>query len=270
MPQDSVHDFRGSKFDDKLFRLDGPTPEKFIKPEAKGLRWHFVPQNRPGKTVGVVWRPPVQGNFTATALYEILEVTQPISGFGIGPELYLILNTPNVEPSAREGISYCRLVRPREGARLVFSHMATNKQGKRITKEFKGVATTAQSERGRLRLAREGAFVVASIGIGEPPEFTEIHRSDIGDTTIRLIRFGAIAGSDPSARLDMRLLEFQMQHARPTPPAQGTGESSSDPANGVRGSLFWVILVLLLFSPCLIVSLFLWWQRKARSSASAR
>jgi transposase len=260
-----LYDFRGGRFDAELFRLEGPTPTDFVTQEAEGLRWRFVPGNRPPRTVGIVWRPPVQqGNFVATARYEILEVSRPATGFGLGPELYLILDTPGaVDASRRDGISYSRLVRPKEGPYITFSHLASNPEGKRYTKTFKGMETTEQSQRGRLRVAREGSTLIAFVAEGDAADFVEVHRSEIGPIAVRMIRFGAIAGGDPDSTLDMRLLEFGVAKGPTTvvEPAADVVDTQRP-----RPRHFWIVFALLLVP--LVLTIVLWWRRRQSSERS--
>ena len=98
--EEIVHDFRGGKFDDQLFRYDGPNAEQFIKLEEQGLRITIPAGKAPKAAVGIYIRGPVRGDFTATTRYEIIQVDQPLSGWGVGVEMYLMCDN-----AVRDGIS---------------------------------------------------------------------------------------------------------------------------------------------------------------------
>src|SRR5580700_7417779 len=87
--------FRGGNFDDNLVRFTGSTPKEFITPDEHGLRLRYSPGKIAKDPAGVFWRFHVRGNFVATAKYQILHVEHPATGFGVGPELYLMLNNPD-------------------------------------------------------------------------------------------------------------------------------------------------------------------------------
>lgn len=203
------HDFRGARFDPDSFRYGGPTPDKFLKPEADGLRLRYTgadvpPTNNPS---GVAWRYHVRGNFVATVRYEILKCEPPSKGtFLAGVELYLRLDNPDAD-----AVMIARGVYPDGSAAFDFKALTKDATGKRGTKDFKRLNTTEKSLRGRLRLAREGPIVTASFAAEEEAQFHEIQRCEIGNADIRLVRFAGIAGGDRNAVLDMRILEFQLE-----------------------------------------------------------
>jgi hypothetical protein len=203
------HDFRGARFDPEYFRYGGPTPDKFLKLEAEGLRLCYTgadvpPTNNPSC---VAWRFHVRGSFVATAQYEILKCETPSKGtFDAGAELYLRLDNPT-----RDAITVARGVYPNGSAAINFKVLTNDAKGKRITRDYKLHPTTERSLRGRLRLARNGPIVTASFAEGEEGQFTEFQRAEIGNADIQLVRFAGIAGGDGNTVLDMRILEFQLE-----------------------------------------------------------
>jgi hypothetical protein len=200
------HDFRGGCFNDELFRYEGPTPEAFINPEDEGLRFHFTAAKAPGRPVGIYWRFQVRGDFNATAHYEILQEERPRQGYGAGVEMYLMLAN-----AARDGIAFARLMRPEGGPALAFFHLTDSDGGKRITKESQVFPTTARSRRGRMRLARQGPTLIVSFAEGDAEDFQELHRTDIGASDVRMVRFAGVSGGDANVSLDARLSEFDLQ-----------------------------------------------------------
>jgi hypothetical protein len=224
------HDFRGSKFNAQMLRYEGPTPLKFITPQPDGLRWRFSPGSAPTKPVGIHWRSPVRGNFSTTADFEILHVDKPEKGHGAGAELYLMLD--NTE---RDAIAFARLVRPEDGPVALFLHLSNDEAGQRRTKTGKIVPMPSAGGRGRLRLVREDADLVALIAQGDGQEYTELHRTKIGAMNVRMLRFAGTSGGDAGVRLDMRLFEFDLRRLEgglasalaPVPPQDGDASSDS-------------------------------------------
>jgi hypothetical protein len=202
-------DFRGARFNPDYFRYDGPTPDKYLKLEAEGLRLRYTgadvpPTNNPS---GVTWRYHVRGNFVVTTRYEILKCDPPTKGtFSTGAELYVRLDNANAD-----AVMVARGVNPNGSAVMVFKRLTKDAAGKRVTKDYHQLNTTARSLRGRLRLARTGPILTGSFAEGDDSEFTEVHRSEIGTADIRLIRMAGTAGGDAQAVLDMRILELQLE-----------------------------------------------------------
>src|SRR5262245_27930458 len=174
-----VLDFRGGKVDRKLYRFDSKEAFESITPEPDGLRLQYIPGKTPNKTLGIAWNFQVRGDFVVTAHYEILAIEKPAKGSGVGVELYLMLDDPSKKENERDGIPLSRLLRPSGTAAITIQHRVTNEEGKRINKVSTGKAATAASERGRLRLARQGATMIASFAEGDAEEFQELNRFEV-------------------------------------------------------------------------------------------
>jgi hypothetical protein len=206
--QKRSHDFRGARFDPEQLRYVGPTPEKFCKLEAEGLRLRYTgadvpPTNTPS---GVAWRLHVRGDFVATARYEILKNEPPAKGtFLAGAELYLRLDNPT-----HDAVIVARGVYPNGSAAFDFK-VLTDDKVKRVTRDFKQQPATDKSLRGRLRLARTGPIVRASFAEGEKGPFIEFQRAEIGTADVQVVRFAGIAGGDRQAVLDLRVLELELE-----------------------------------------------------------
>jgi hypothetical protein len=224
------YDFRDGTFDPRLFRYEGPTPREFITPEVEGLRWRFPAGSAPARPVGLYWRTVVRGNFRVTARYEIIEADRPDHGPGAGVELYLMLDTER-----KDAVAFARTA-----GRTTFLHLANNEAGKRRARASRSLPATPAGERGRLRLAREGRTVVASLAEGDRQHFTEVHRADVGAAAVRMVRFAGTSGGDANAGLDMRLLTFELQTQDPgRPPEPAPTEAPEDARGG--GGVFWAL-----------------------------
>jgi hypothetical protein len=264
------HDFRGRNFDTQMLVYAGPEPAKYIQPEEEGLRMRFGPPDIPKQPVGIAWQTRVLGNFVATARYEILQNETPKRGYGVGVELYLMLDNP-----ARDGIAFARQIHPAHGTVVSFNHNTNNEQGKRYGKLFKHVPTTDASKRGRLRLARVGTELTASLAEGDADEFQEIVRYEIGDVDLRLVRLAALPGGDPNATLDFRVIDFQLKGDLPgldglklrsskLPAAPGGADEPEHAEPERRKPWFLVGILLLVFGlgvTFAAVFLFVWLRR---------
>jgi hypothetical protein len=193
----------------------------------------------------------------------------PDRGLGSGVELYLMLDTP-----ARDGVSFSRVWQ------TTFLHLTNNEAGQRCAKERRIFATTAGRARGRLRLARTGPTLVASVAEGDQQVFPEVHRTDVGPADVRMIRFAGTSGGRTRNGLDMRLLEFRLdaqdlgrqgRFATAAPPVEtpaapeevmpGPGESHI-PVGGRRR--WWPISGLIVVALVSVTALVIWRRAKGR------
>jgi phage FluMu protein Com len=231
---DLTGDFRGGNFNGKMFRYEGPSPEKFIKTTKEGLEWKFGPDNRPSKPVGIYFLRQASGDFEVIAHYVIVKSDATENGRGPGAELYLSFNNPYQEAIAlsrqsssgtpkslssdNKKIDEKLPVDGKEPAKLpsgsfpIFRllHLQTNLSGERKSNLKAAIVDTTAGNEGRFRLARSGSTVIASIANGEHGEFREIHRWEVGTSDVRMIRFAGLPGSNPKAVFNMRLLHFQL------------------------------------------------------------
>ena len=213
-------DFRDSKFDRKLVDYTIPNPEKYLTPEKEGLRVRLTGKNVPParQAAGIFWRFDARGDFVATAKYEILNIERPKIGQGVGVAIYVHLKNPE-----KEGITIARRFQPAGEPFIVFNYMTTNEKGGTPPKVYKKFPTGDRSLRGVFRLAREGKVIIASFAEADG-EFVELHRTDVSDADLDLIRFAGFGGGDTNAVLDIRILEFHFQgkdlvyYDRDTPP----------------------------------------------------
>jgi DNA-directed RNA polymerase subunit RPC12/RpoP len=248
------HDFRGGASIGQWFRYEGSNAEQFIHVEREGLRWSFAPGKAPIRPVGIYWRHQARRDFTVTAHYEILQTEAPETGSGVGVELYLMLDTPG-----KDGIAFALLLRPRgsfpdvtfvrpkdgggvEETRrprgsfpeVTFLHLSTDPDGTRVTKRSNEFVATEASKTGRLRLARQGPTLIASVAEGDQGEFHEFVRAEVPEADVRMIRFAGTSGGDPNARLEMRLLTFQLEGKDLSRPGKvgGAPSTAGSPASG--------------------------------------
>jgi hypothetical protein len=245
--QDLNADFRNKKVDEKDLTFEGPDFAKYVKLEDEGLRWRYGGGKSPTRPVGVRWNMRLQGDFTAVAHYEILQVGQPNRGNGVGVELYVVFATPG---TPRDAIAFARLMTPAGGPTHTYNYMTNNEAGKRTSRDAVRKPTTEKSQTGKLRVVRQGKKVTASVAEGDGP-FEDMHAEprEIGDMDVLLFRVAALDGGDPTAELDMRLLQFTLTGR--VQEAQGKAPLAVPPAptdlispTGSGRWVFWVLAVV--------------------------
>ncbi|MCI0682867.1 MAG: DUF1583 domain-containing protein [Gemmataceae bacterium] len=260
--EEVVHDFRGARFDRQLLRFDGPDAPEFYTPEAEGLRVRIGYGRVPTKTAGVAWNCTIRGDFTATVHYEVLENERPKSGYGTGLELYAYLDSPVKKPGqSRDGLPLVRLARPAEGLVFRFSHMTYDDNDQRVATAVAEVPADPEKKRGRLRLSRQGATVIASFAEGDDGAFQELQRTDVGEFNIRMVR---VAGAG-RARLDARILEMRLEGPDLGLPA-GIQATAGPTAPGQR--MLWLLWgiggAVVIFLAAIAVA----WRKRSRTAAA--
>jgi hypothetical protein len=245
LAQDLNVDFRNKKVDEKDLTFEGPDFGNYVKLEDEGLRWRYDGKS-PTKPIGVRWNMRLQGDFTAVAHYEIFKVGQPNKGNGVGIELYVVFATPG---TPRDAIAFGRLVTP-AGPLHAYNYMTNNEAGKRTSRDAVRRPTTEKSHIGKLRVIRKGTKVTSSVAEGDGP-FEDMHPEprEIGDMDVLMFRVSALDGGDPTAELDLRLLQFtltgRVQEAQgKTPLAVPPAPTDLISPTGSGRWVFWVLALV--------------------------
>ncbi|HZZ79841.1 MAG TPA: DUF1583 domain-containing protein [Gemmataceae bacterium] len=271
-------DFRESQFNADALRYDSDESMKYVTPEKEGLRIRFAPPDVPRAAVGVRWKTAVIGDFEATARYEILKIEPATKGYGVGIELYGMLENP--ERKQADGLAFARIMLTKGDLVLGFSHRANDEMEKRVTRFGKFHPTTAASDRGRLRMARTAGTLTASIAEGDSDTFKEVMRTQVGDANIRMIRIAGLPahGGDPKATLDLRILDMELKGTLPglenlnlpkkvLHPAAPDGVPMPEPTQSPRWFLLIAILLALGLSIIAAAVLVIAWLRSASAPA---
>ena len=239
-----TYNFRGKKYDEQLFRYNGPTPEQYISFEEEGLRIRYPAGNIPKSPVGIVWNCRLRGDFVVIAQYEILQA-EPTPG-GNGVEVYLMLDN-----ETKDGIPVWRTAHTKDGPLYTMMHMTTDSKGKRFTAAKPMAPATPASLRGRIRVARLGGDIMASFAEADEKDFkSPLTIKDVGTADVRFVRFAGMSSGDPKGQLDVRLLEFQLEGDLVGLPAkavaaQPPGAPEALPALTSTGSGRWVLWLLI-------------------------
>jgi DNA-directed RNA polymerase subunit RPC12/RpoP len=244
--QEAKLDFRGKKDHEDFIRPAGKNGEKYLSYDDEGMRIHFKSGEGPSEPVGISWRFPVRGDFATSVHYEILEITPPTRGGGVGLELYLMLDN-----NARDGIPFARLVTGKVSRVLSVQLRTNDDAGNRITKGYKAIAPP-ENPRGRLKLAREKSTLIASYAEGDDENYVELNRIEIGEFDLRMVRIAIVVGNDPKAQADIRILECSLKGDVPGMPAGAAAPvvpkngavPPPQPAPAANGgnALFWILL----------------------------
>src|SRR5581483_10807490 len=177
-------DFRGSRRPQAPLVPFGPQAEQCSKPEEEGWRIRIPAQQPKITTTGLQLTTPVQGDFTITVGYQILQADRPQDRLPAGFELHLTTQTPT-----QEAIGLYRVAHRGEGDIYSCHRMTTGTDGKRRNNS---IPIPAQSKSGSLRLIRAGAEVTfwADEGTGE---FQQLARYTLGPEDVTRVRFAAYA-----------------------------------------------------------------------------
>jgi hypothetical protein len=243
-------DFRGKEFNPEVFRQVGPSAAKLVKQEPEGLR---ITLSDEGITtaVGVAYPGPLEGDFQATAGYELLRLERPRGGFGAGFSVYVTTAGP-----AKEAVEFFHLVRPSGAEAYGCSALMTGPDGRRVP--IPGAVTAdvpAQGKSGRLRVTRVGPEVSLSAAEGKQ-DFKGLYRINLGTADVTMVRLAAHAGNAPNP-IDLRVLDFRLQHKDIAPPAEALPKRSS----------LWLALLLVLL--LLLATLLMWLFRRRAKKHSA-
>src|SRR5262249_54942936 len=136
--------------------------------------------------VGLALTSALKGNFEITAGYELQRADTPKSGFGVGFELYVALESPT-----QDALGFTR-VRPGDGRDLYTCNSMTTPPSGRRKHDVKFFPTTARS--GRLRLTRQGRVLTFSVAEGAG-ELQELRRVEVDPADVKLVRCAAYPGS---------------------------------------------------------------------------
>lgn len=214
--------FVNQKFSTDDFKYSGPNARKQVKEGPQGLHIVLPAEVPKQQATGLVFQHPPKGDFEITTTFELVKADPPKSGYGVGAQLYIVMESPN-----KEAITLGRYSRTKEGHQLVFSRI-TGPMGKRkvTSKLFSAEALT-----GQLRLVRVGSEVTALVAREGEKEFQELHRFELGEAPLIMVRVGADPGTvTADSPFEIRIKDFSVvgtDITRPIPPAPEAAEGPS-------------------------------------------
>lgn len=208
-------DFRGSQFDNAQLKLLDPGTSWLVVPEADGLRV-VMPQAARVDEVGFGPRAGLRGDFEIAAAFEIIKLSSPATGYGIGPRIHITTATED-----EQAATVARLRRVRE--RDIFSaHSARYVATERDPRERKHATATVPTSAlaGKLVLRRTGTNLqyMAIDGEGEIP--AEIRSAPFTDADVSSVRISLHRGGASTAG-EVRWKEVVLRADEFVPPRGG-------------------------------------------------
>jgi RNA polymerase sigma factor (sigma-70 family) len=202
--QTIVRSFRGGQFDETLFRLDGPTPTKYIRREEEGLRITLPAEGGPAFPVGLLYRFPVRGDFDFVTTFECLRADQPDLRLGSGGTLYVYMKSPN-----RDALWCGKLNDAAQGAVFSTGHRVTL-DDRRLTKSQKLIPTAPLLGMGRLRITRTGDVFETFAAEGDDGPYQSLERYELGRTDVDMLRVAAEPAEAAHVGVDIRVLSLSL------------------------------------------------------------
>lgn len=193
---DYTWNFRNGHFDNLSLVPIGPGAVNLLRPTNDGLRIS-VPAGHDVKSVGFSPRFKVRGDFEMTVEFTILNRTQPQSGSGTGPNIYLSMGSTK-DPAAALG----RQLRP-DGRDIYGVFAARVDAGQRIPKaKLFDVPNPAATTSGSLRLQRIKQQITYAVSDKSQPMFRSLATLDVSDADVTMLRVG-LSQSDPQSAAEI-------------------------------------------------------------------
>jgi hypothetical protein len=200
-------DFRNGHFDNLSLVPMGAGAVNLLQPTNEGLRI-TVPAGHDVKAVGFSPRFVISGDFEITAEFTIVKRTQPKSGYGSGPSLYLSMGS-----TTDSAASLGRQLRT-DGRDVYGVFAARVEEGKRIpTARIFDVPAANKSVTGQLRLTRTGHEINYSIADSSRSAFRPLVTLPVSDADVTMLRVG-LAQSDPQSAAVIVLQSIQIDAAK--------------------------------------------------------
>lgn len=183
-------DFRDGVFDNVSLVPLGPGAVNLLRPMDKGLRIS-VPAGHDVKSVGFSPRFTIRGDFEITVDFTLIQRTQPESGYGTGPTIYLSMGSTQ-DAAASLGRQLRTDGRDVYG---VFAAQVLDGVRKPTAKLF-DVPSAATAKTGRLRLRRTDEEITYSVADDHVAEFRPLATLPVSSDEVTLVRIG-LSQSDP-------------------------------------------------------------------------
>jgi serine/threonine protein kinase len=195
-------DFRGRPIDKRFFMFTGPKAPRQITEEADGLRITLPAEGEEPQPTGLATNFRVIGDFEITTSYELLKADKPADGWGLGVQLYIMM-----ESATREAVLLGRFHDPRQGHVYMSGRMTTDAEGKR---RYRNENHAADARSGRLRLTRRGSLVTCLVAENNSDDFQSIQEFELGTADIVLVRVAADTGHSQSP-VEVRIGDFEIR-----------------------------------------------------------
>jgi hypothetical protein len=201
----TVHQtFRSKSFDSDFFKWTGPSPGKYARREAEGLRITLPAQNGPARPLGVTFRYPVHGDFELEASFEILQIARSKAVWGSGVTLYLFQDDADWN-----GFWFGKTNQIDRGPSFVTGHRI-KKGDERETKYINAVEAAGEQGITRLKIVRRGTIVSLFAAEGETADYQHLNTLEISNEDVETVRFATDPSWTDDAAMDIRLLDLSI------------------------------------------------------------
>jgi hypothetical protein len=253
------------------FKLTGPDAQNFVKVEREGVRITLPAKRNSTQGAGLSLPMLVRGDFEISTRYEILKMDPPVTGHGVGFQLY-IESVKDIE------LDFLRIDRVAEGESYVRT-LITTRNGKK-NYEMGFFATSAKV--GQLKLTRSRSQVTLWAA-EKDGEFAKLESVQFGGDDVKTIRVSAFTGHEARG-VDLRVKDLRIRSAggnvagaNPRPigialEQWGWAPIAMEPEElpSPRGSrLWWAMVVLIAFVALALLALAVWMVRSRRQPSGA-
>jgi hypothetical protein len=198
-------DFHNGHFDNQALVPMGRGAVNLLAPTNEGLRI-TIPAGHDVKTVGFSPRFTIRGDFEVTVEFTIVSRTQPKSGFGTGPSVYLSTGSTQ-DPAASLG----RLLRP-DGRDVYGLFAARVEEGERVPAAKLFDVPAGRVQTGRLQLKRVKNEITYSVADDRSSPLLALAVLPMGDSEVTMLRVG-VSQSDPQSAAAVVLHNIRIEAA---------------------------------------------------------
>jgi len=236
-------DFRGGKFDNQQLRLVGSGAARLVRPGPSGLVIG-IPRGAGMSEIGFAPKCVVHGDFEITASYEIVEVSEPDGGYGVGPGIHIATAS-----KAEHAATLSRLRRVKEGD-VYGAHVAWFAEGKTEARkrEHRVRVFSTNADSGRLRLVRSGKTLEYLVADGGSETFRRLYQVPFADAKVELVRV-ALHRNGAQTPAVVLWKEFSLRAER---------ISGLPPPSLAKGWFFWAMIALV--GVVMAAGAWYWWR----------
>jgi hypothetical protein len=245
-------DFQGGRFESQQLKLIGIGVARCIKPEPAGLRI-AIPQGPGTVQAGFSPRFPIHGDFEITASFASFKADRPDKGYGVGPCIYLITQSPE-----HHGASVSRYQRTKEGSVFAAQRAVDVKAAKGEPKREQSVRyLRTTSDTGKLRLLRSGKMLSYWVAEGPGEQFRQITEYEFTDAPLESVTV-TLRRNDATVAAEVVWKDFAVRSWDPQAVA-GKGAGAGTAALSGK-SLFGLLGVAVVA----VAGGYAWWRRRRR------
>jgi hypothetical protein len=278
-------DFRNKQALQSEFTFRGANAEEVSKAEDEGLRISLPAERDNHFPFEVRSNFPLAGDFEVTGTYELLSMTKPKDGYGVGVSINIASNAKRDKFA-----KVCRMMRAKEGNVHLAEYWSNTPP-----KGYKSPWKPADTKSGQLRLTRKGTVLRCLFAEEPGKEFKEILVLDkFGSDDLEHVEFVVADSGKAGNPVEARLIDFRIRTGNlvadkgdapaplvapaPAPVVVAPRTPNPAPVSGDRPSgRGWLVITLvaglgitLLLALAVGVALFLRQRRQAAASPAAK